>query len=540
MVKGRAMVIAWLALLAAVLGLGAVLASSSNHRGPQAAGLATNPVLDPGNKLSGRAPGFTLTDQFGQRVSLSSFRGRVVILAFNDSQCTTVCPLTTTAMLDAKQMLGAAGSRVQLLGVDANRKATAIKDVRGYSQAHGMLHQWRFLTAPLPRLEPVWKAYGIDVQILRGQIDHTPALFVIGPQGTLEKVYITQMSYASIGQLGQLVAQEVASLLPGHPRVPAKLSYAQIPVISPSAGVVLPRAGGGTVRLGPSSAPRLHVFFATWDSQVLSLRAQLEAVNRYQSQSASAHLPAAVAVDEGSVEPSPAALPTFLHGFARPLSYPVAIDASGRVADGYQVQDEPWFVLTSASGRVIWYYDVATQGPLPAAALSADVRAALRAPPKVSVPSSGAVPSSLAGSPAPLAGLHDQAGRLLGSGSALAARLRRLRGYPVVINAWASWCPPCRSEFPLFASASARYGRRVAFVGVDTNDLSGDAASFLAHHPISYPSYQSSMSQLSTVAPIGYLPTTIFLNREGKVVYVHTGEYAAQGSLDQDVASHAR
>jgi cytochrome oxidase Cu insertion factor (SCO1/SenC/PrrC family) len=53
-------------------------------------------------------------------VSLRSFRGRVVILAFDDSERTTVCPLTTTAMVDAKAMLGPASSRVQLLGIDAN------------------------------------------------------------------------------------------------------------------------------------------------------------------------------------------------------------------------------------------------------------------------------------------------------------------------------------------------------------------------------------------------------------------------------------
>ncbi len=71
--------------------------------------LASNPDLDPGTTLSGVAPGFTLTDQFGQPVSLSSYRGEVVILAFNDSECTTVCPLTTAAMVDAKALLGAAG-----------------------------------------------------------------------------------------------------------------------------------------------------------------------------------------------------------------------------------------------------------------------------------------------------------------------------------------------------------------------------------------------------------------------------------------------
>src|SRR5579872_623588 len=84
-----------------------------------ASALSTNPDLDPGTPLYGRAPGFTLTDQFGRAVSLRSSRGRVVLLAFTDAQCTTVCPLTTSAMAEAKGLLGAAGDAVELLGVDA-------------------------------------------------------------------------------------------------------------------------------------------------------------------------------------------------------------------------------------------------------------------------------------------------------------------------------------------------------------------------------------------------------------------------------------
>jgi hypothetical protein len=84
--------------------------------------LADNPALDPGTTLSGSAPDFTLTDQFGQPASLRSYRGKVVILAFDDSEYTTICPLTTTAMLYAKSLLGAAGPGVQLLGIDANPK----------------------------------------------------------------------------------------------------------------------------------------------------------------------------------------------------------------------------------------------------------------------------------------------------------------------------------------------------------------------------------------------------------------------------------
>lgn len=68
------------------------------------------------------------------------------------------------------------------------------------------------------------------------------------------------------------------------------------------------------------------------------------------------------------------------------------------------------------------------------------------------------------GSPATLAALHDQAGQLLGGFDALQTRLRQLRGYPVVLNAWASWCQPCPRGSPIFAAVSALYGRQVAFL----------------------------------------------------------------------------
>jgi thiol-disulfide isomerase/thioredoxin len=109
----------------------------------------------------------------------------------------------------------------------------------------------------------------------------------------------------------------------------------------------------------------------------------------------------------------------------------------------------------------------------------------------------------------------------------------------LVINAWASWCGPCRGEFAIFGSASARYGRQVAFLGVDTNDGSGSARAFLAQHPISYPSYQGSSSDLASLAVIEGLPTTVFIDRSGHVVDVHAGQYESQATLDNDVERYA-
>lgn len=541
--RGRSALL-WLAVAAAAaiaLSVGAIVTGSSNSTASSA--LESNPNLDPGTSMFRPAPDFSLTDQFGRRVSLTSFRGKVVILAFNDSECTTVCPLTTTAMVDAKGFLGAAGSRVELLGIDANPHATAVSDVRAYSRVHGMLYQWRFLTAPLPRLRRVWKNYGIDVEIEAGQIDHTPALYVIDPQGRLRRVYLTQMNYSTVPQLGQLLAREASSLLPGRPVVDSHLSYAAVPAIGPATRTVVPRAGGGTVRLGPGSSPRLLLFFDTWDDEVFGdLGAQLAALDRFagdQAAQTGARRVQFTAVDEASVEPSAGALPRFLSALPHAPSYPVAIDQSGRLADGYEVQDEPWFVLVTASGRIAWSWDVSTQGWLSAAALEQRVRAALAHGPATAAPSVASIRSELAGSPGPLAALHDQASELLGSGSALAAGVRALRGYPVVINAWASWCTPCQEEFPLFATASVRWGHQVAFLGADTDDVASDAQSFLAKHPVSYPSYQVSDGQLAPFAQLEGLPTTIYVNRAGKVVYVHTGQYDAAGTLEQDIEHYA-
>jgi cytochrome c biogenesis protein CcmG/thiol:disulfide interchange protein DsbE len=148
---------------------------------------------------------------------------------------------------------------------------------------------------------------------------------------------------------------------------------------------------------------------------------------------------------------------------------------------------------------------------------------------------------ALAGSPAPLAALHKQANQLLPGGvDAYQRRIDSLAGYPVVVNVWASWCGPCRFEFPALQKLSATYGKQVAFLGVDKQDSDDAAQTFLGEAPVSYPSYADPDQSIAREigATLG-LPDTAFYDRQGKLVYLKQGPYTDHDELKADVEHYA-
>jgi cytochrome c biogenesis protein CcmG/thiol:disulfide interchange protein DsbE len=147
---------------------------------------------------------------------------------------------------------------------------------------------------------------------------------------------------------------------------------------------------------------------------------------------------------------------------------------------------------------------------------------------------------ALAGAPAPLAALHRQANELLPGGvEAYESRIAALRGYPVVVNVWASWCGPCRLEFPTFQRLSARYGRRVAFLGIDSQDSEEAAATFLRDNPVPYPSYSDPDEEIANELGTIGLPATAFYGRGGELVHLGHKPYFENAELRADIERYA-
>ncbi|MBJ7458237.1 MAG: TlpA family protein disulfide reductase [Thermoleophilaceae bacterium] len=140
-----------------------------------------------------------------------------------------------------------------------------------------------------------------------------------------------------------------------------------------------------------------------------------------------------------------------------------------------------------------------------------------------------------------LVAISEQANQLLPGGApAFDARLKELRGLPVVVNKWAHWCGPCVAEFPEFQQTAKKLGAQVAFLGVNVFDSEAKATEFLRKYPVPYPSYSDPDMKISKqLPPPKYAPITNIYDVAGKLVHVEAGPYESAAELQSDIDRYA-
>lgn len=101
--------------------------------------------------------------------------------------------------------------------------------------------------------------------------------------------------------------------------------------------------------------------------------------------------------------------------------------------------------------------------------------------------------------------------------------LADFRGQPVVLNFWATWCPPCRAEVPHFQDASVKYNGRAAILGIDQGEPLPVVADFASTYGLSYPLLLDLDGVVNRQYGVAALPTTVFVDANGTVREVYTG-----------------
>ncbi len=301
------------------------------------------------------APSFQLVDQYGQAVSPSRFRGRAVVVSFNDDRCTDLCTFLAQDIVAADEDLGRASGQVVFLAVNVNPFYPGARWVRAWSDEHGLgaVRNWLFATGSPARLEPVWKHYGVYVGLDRKDrtVVHGTQLFFVGPAGKVAAIGDFGDNAASTSLFAHAMAQMAVDLLPAGRRPPVGGAVplptrSDATVGAPAPPFRLPELGRPGRVLSSASLAGHYAVLDFWSSTCTACAQQLPVVEQaYRALGSKARF---VGVD---VSDPPQAGAAFAHRAG--ATYPMVSDAQGSLAGAYRVPGLPFAVVLGPNGVVL-------------------------------------------------------------------------------------------------------------------------------------------------------------------------------------------
>lgn len=128
-----------------------------------------------------------------------------------------------------------------------------------------------------------------------------------------------------------------------------------------------------------------------------------------------------------------------------------------------------------------------------------------------------------------------------GGVTAFEKKIQSERGKPVVVNKWASWCGPCRLEFPMFRKQAEKRKGQVVFIGVNSQDNRKDAEDFLKEEPVPFKHFSDPKLEIAaSFNAVQAFPSTAFYGSDGKLEFVHQGPYRTEQELSEAIDRYAR
>lgn len=301
------------------------------------------------------APDFTLTDQKGRSTSLSQYRGKSVVLSFNDDECEDLCTLLAQDVAAANTSLGTAAANVVFLSVNANPLHPAVRDVKAWTDRHnlGATGNWVFGTGTPAQLSAVAASYHVPVSVdpKSGEVVHGSELFFIDPAGKVAAIGQFGAGSANTGLFSRAMAKEAAGLLPGGEALRPE---------GPSAG----QAPRGPSSLG-QPAPAFSLPTLDDPGTMLSLertKGKFTVVNFWAStcsacvgempQLQKAHSDLGPSVAFLGVDVADPAGPAAALAARSGTDYPLLADSHGTAAGAYQIPGLPFTAIIAPDGTL--------------------------------------------------------------------------------------------------------------------------------------------------------------------------------------------